>query len=66
MNIYTTIQGDTWDIIAKKIYNDEMKADYLMANNLDLIEVVIFPANIKIYVPDLTQEQDNDLPSWRN
>lgn len=66
MNIYTTIQGDTWDIIAKKIYNDEMKADYLMANNLDLIEIVIFPANIKIYVPDLTQEQDNDLPSWRN
>ena len=26
---YTTVLGDTWDIIAKKVYNDEKYVDVL-------------------------------------
>ena len=30
MGTYTTESGDAWDIIAKKVYGDELKADRLM------------------------------------
>ena len=30
MNQYRTVQGDTWDMIAKKVYNDEKKMDILI------------------------------------
>lgn len=30
MEQYTTVQGDTWDIIAKKVYGNEKYAGYLM------------------------------------
>lgn len=64
--IYTTIQGDTWDMIAKKVYGNEMRADYLMSNNVRLLDIVIFPSGIIINVPELPKELDGDLPPWRN
>ena len=33
MNIYTTIQGDMWDSIAKKVYGTEKAMDILMKAN---------------------------------
>ena len=27
---YTTVSGDTWDLIALKVYGSELKADWLM------------------------------------
>ena len=43
---YQTIQGDTWDMIAKKVYGAEKHMDYLMENNFPLLDYFIFPAGI--------------------
>lgn len=63
---YRTIQGDTWDIIAKKVYGDEKYLDYLMAHNFLLLDYFVFPAGVTVNTPSLSaQTQRDDLPSWR-
>lgn len=64
-NTYTTISGDTWDMIAKKVYGDEYNADVLMAANPEHIETFCFSAGVIITVPKLTEEVDGDLPPWK-
>lgn len=66
MEQYTTVQGDTWDIIAKKVYGDEKYAGYLMENNRLLLDYMIFPGGITLDIPELTEETDPDLPIWRD
>lgn len=39
---YTTVSGDMWDTIAKKVYGDEYCADVLMQANLEQIGVFRF------------------------
>ena len=65
MEEYRTIQGDTWDMIAKKVYGAERHLDYLMASNFELLDYFIFPAGIVVKVPELPAERSEDLPSWR-
>lgn len=63
---YRTIQGDTWDMIAKKVYGDEKYLDYLMAHNFSLLDYFVFPAGVTVNTPLLSsQTQQDDLPSWR-
>lgn len=64
-NTYTTVSGDTWDVIAKKVYGDEYNADVLMAANPEHIDTFKFNAGISIKVPKLTEETDGDLPPWK-
>lgn len=63
--VYKTIQGDTWDMIAKRVYGDEKRMDLLMANNFPLLEYFIFPAGVEVRVPELPQEEPENLPAWR-
>jgi phage tail protein X len=63
---YETVSGDTWDIIAKSVYEDEKYAGYLMANNRVLLDYVIFPAGVKVECPELEEEEDSDSPIWRD
>lgn len=65
MEEYRTIQGDTWDMIAKKVYGAERHLDYLMASNFELLDYFIFPVGIVVKVPELPAEISEDLPSWR-
>lgn len=65
MEEYRTIQGDTWDMIAKKVYGAERHLNYLMASNFELLDYFIFPAGIVVKVPELPAEISEDLPSWR-
>lgn len=69
MDTYKTVAGDTWDIIAKKVYGDELKADRLMAerSNLPLLDYEVFPSGIALGVPEFVEEyEDNtDIPDWR-
>jgi len=62
---YTTIQGDMWDIIALKVYGSEMFADFLMANNFSLLDIVVFPAGIVLNTPALPQTVSATTPPWR-
>ena len=65
MEEYRTIQGDTWDMIAKKVYGAERHLDYLMASNFELLDYFICPAGIAVNLPELPAEMSADLPSWR-
>ena len=63
---YKTLQGETWDIIAKKVYGDEKYADFLMANNFPLLDVFIFSAGQKVFVAKLSDLRKNvNSPPWR-
>lgn len=61
---YQTIQGDTWDMIAKKVYGAEKHLDFLMANNFPLLDYFIFPAGVAVNVPDLPDSMPDNLPAW--
>jgi phage tail protein X len=67
MRNYTTIQGDTWDIISKKVYGSEKHGDVLLEQNWPERSRVIFPAGIVLGVPDISTEtvDSSDLPPWR-
>ncbi len=63
---YVTIAGDTWDMIAYKAYGKEIYADYLMKNNYDLLDIFVFSAGTKVYIPELPEETTSNLPPWRS
>lgn len=68
MDVIRTIQGDTWDTIAKRAYGDELKAQELMEarENVRLLDIQIFPAGIEVAVPELPEKAAvQDLPDWR-
>ena len=63
---YTTKQGDMWDIIAKKLYDDENGMNALIQANPDYVQTVIFPAGVTLTVPDYeADESTTDAPPWR-
>lgn len=63
--IYTTIQGDMWDSIAKRCYGDEAGMNVLMAANPEYISTVVFSAGVTLIVPDYTKPAVSALPPWR-
>lgn len=69
MTEYVTSMGDTWDLVAYKVYGNEKYAEYLMAQNqsLELLETVIFDAGITLNTPVLpsTVQGNNAAPPWR-
>lgn len=65
MKKYTTIQGDTWDLIAYKLYGDEYKMQDLIANNSKYIDVAIFSAGIILNVPEVETKVSSILPPWK-
>lgn len=62
---YTTIQGETWDEIAYKVYGGEEYAALLMASNYPLLDILVFSAGTVLNTPDLPEYDDEELPPWR-
>ena len=65
---YTTQQGDTWDVIAKRVYDDERKAQVLMEcrENIRLLDIEVFSAGVEVFIPEVqVQSETSDLPDWR-
>lgn len=62
---YTTVQGDTWDIIAKKEYDDEAGMSVLIQANTAYVHTVIFPSGVELTIPDYESSESSDLPPWR-
>ena len=66
MGKYTTLLGDMWDSIAKKIYGSEKYARELMEANKKYLSTLVFSAGITLNVPEITTEEENsNLPPWR-
>lgn len=65
LNTYTTVQGDMWDSIAYKVYGSELGMNTLLEANQEYADVVVFPANIVLQVPEYTASETSNLPPWR-
>lgn len=51
MSEYICPRGCTWDVIAFDAYGDEFMLDFLLQQNPELSDVVIFEGGEKINVP---------------
>ena len=65
VDIYTTVQGDTFDSIAFWLYGDEKYMKELIEANWDKAHILIFDSDVELFVPDIYEESDEDLPFWR-
>lgn len=62
---YTTVQGDTWDLIAYRFYGAEKNMRYLYEANWPYADVLVFSSGTVLTIPDLPEETDEDAPFWR-
>ena len=64
---YVTQQGDTWDLIALRLW-PKLGAELLMTDlieaNLEHVNRVIFSANITLRVPEIELPVVKTLPPW--
>lgn len=63
--VYKTIQGDTWDGIAVKVYGDEKYMNELLEANQVYREIIIFPANVSLSLPNIQTQTTTILPPWK-
>lgn len=63
---HITVQGDTFDSLALKFYDNEKQASEIIAANLDYCDTLIFDAGVKLMIPDAaTLTLPETLPPWR-
>lgn len=62
---YTTIQGDTWDIISLKNYNTELYVSNIIEANYKFRDYVFFPAGIVLNIPEVAPQTTINLPPWK-
>ena len=68
MRTYRTEQGDTWDLIALRMYPSigaEKLMDVLLDANPEHIRTVIFPANVILNIPEVSVPVISSLPAWK-
>ena len=68
MRTYRTQQGDTWDLIALRVYpkiGAEYLMDFLIEHNPEHIHTVIFPANVILKIPEVEVPVISSLPAWK-
>lgn len=63
--IYITVQGDMWDYIAWKFYGDETYIGLLFSGNPQFLDIAVFSAGTRLYIPELPEQTDEELPEWR-
>ena len=64
---YKTVQGDTWDSIAKKIWGDSKYKkyfDYLIQENREYTATVFFESGVELKVPEIEEDTERTFP-WR-
>lgn len=68
--VYTTVSGDTWDLVAWKMYGKEVWADKIMQANIDKLDYMVFPDNLQLIIPDIESFSgttvSSDAPEWRD
>lgn len=66
MRNYTTIQGDMWDGIARKVYGHERHMNVLLSANPEYRDIWIFPSDIVLKCPEISAVKPSRLPPWRS
>lgn len=64
MNKYKTIQGDTWDLIAFRLWESEYLFPLLLEANSSYRSVVIFEGGIELNVPVIDTSEYTPRPVW--
>ena len=63
--IHITRDGDRWDQIAYRYYNDPYAYERIIAANPNVPIVDVLPAGIRLAVPIIHEElTEEDLPPW--
>lgn len=65
MSTYTTIQGDTWDLIAYQQLGSTSYTDQLVSANPEYLGTFLFPAGVTLRLPEITEKTDTNLPPWK-
>lgn len=65
MNTYTTVQGDTWDMIAYRTMGSCDYVDQLMNANQEYIDIFIFSAGITLQIPEVQETSGEPAVPWR-
>lgn len=65
IDVYLTQLGDTWDLIAYKVYGDEVYMKELVEANIEKAKTVFFKSNVEIICPDIPITSDTNLPPWK-
>lgn len=60
---YKTLENDTWDLIAFRLFGNAKYTSYLLKSNPDLTKAVLFPAGVLLKIPDIV-ETEGDVPPW--
>ena len=64
--VYTTMQGDTFDLLALLFYDEETLASNIIAANPDYCDTLIFDAGVELIIPDVAEVTlPESLPPWR-
>lgn len=62
---YTTIQGDMWDMIAKRKLGSELHMHRLLELNQEYHHMAVFPAGITLRLPKIEPKTAKRLPPWK-
>ncbi|MCL2357475.1 MAG: tail protein X [Defluviitaleaceae bacterium] len=63
--IYNTALGDMWDSVAFKVGLTESHTRTLMEANIEYARYYVFPANIRLVIPDVPRPRPEGLPPWK-
>lgn len=62
---YTTIQGDTWDVVAYKTLGDEMMMSRIIEANIEFADITVFSAGVTLVIPEIETTPSELLPPWK-
>lgn len=64
---YTTILGDTWDLIAYKVYGNSKAIKKIIASNEKYAGTYVFKAGIVLSIPPAEEGviQNENIAPWR-
>lgn len=63
---YTTRSGDSFDELALQMYNNEKMASYIIKENPDFADVLIFEEEVELKIPIFDEVKTPEtLAPWR-
>ena len=63
---YTPQDGDTFDLLALDMYNDERLAHYIIEYNPDYADVIVFEGGVQLKLPVVEEAETSEtVPPWR-
>lgn len=63
---YTTREGDSFDLLALRYYDEEKMAHHIIQANPDYADVIIFDGGVKLVIPVVEETESTELKApWR-